>query len=85
MGMQTAQVQPSTRTDGKGFGNPTPDSQKVTYMGQTAQPQMGMPNQYSNTVGPWDNQQQQQQQQPSSAPVGKADGQNLSKMLGKGA
>lgn len=28
---------------------------RVTYPGQSGQPQMGRPNQYSNTVGPWDN------------------------------
>ena len=27
----------------------------ITYPGQSGQPQMGQPNQYSNTVGPWDN------------------------------
>lgn len=31
---------------------------KVTYPGQQGQPEMGMPNQYSNTVGLGDNQQQ---------------------------
>lgn len=28
---------------------------RVTFPGQSGQPQMGQPNQYSNTVGPWDN------------------------------
>ena len=28
---------------------------RVTYPGQGGQPQMGQPNNYSNTVGQWDN------------------------------
>ena len=28
---------------------------RITYAGQTEQPKMGQPNQYPNTVGPWDN------------------------------
>lgn len=28
---------------------------RITYPGQGGQPRMGQPNQYSNTVGPWDN------------------------------
>lgn len=39
--------QEATQPIGKG-GN-------VTYPGQGGQPQMGKPNTYSNTVGPWDN------------------------------
>lgn len=86
MGMQSVQVQSSTQPNGKGFGGAASDTKKVTYMGQTAQPQMGMPNQYSNTVSPWDNQQQQQIPMPvsASAPTGKGNSQDLSKMLGKG-
>lgn len=74
MGSPTMSVQSSTQSGGKGFGSPTPDSQKpdkVTFAGQTAQPVMGQPNQYSNTVSPWDNQQQQQTPQPQ---IGKGKG-----------
>ena len=28
---------------------------RITYPGQSGQPQMGQPNRYSNTVGQWDN------------------------------
>jgi hypothetical protein len=42
-GGQNGQYQPS----GKG-GN-------VTFPGQSGQPRFGQPNNYSNTVGPWDN------------------------------
>jgi hypothetical protein len=45
-GVQAASPQPQ-QSQGKG-GN-------VTYPGQGGQPQMGKPNTYSNTVGPWDN------------------------------
>lgn len=49
MGMPTMQVQ-------------QPDDQinkqkQITYPGLGGQPQFGMPNQYSNTINPWDNQQ----------------------------
>ena len=35
---------------------------QVTMPGQGGQPQLGMPNAYSNTVSPWDNQTQQKPQ-----------------------
>ena len=35
---------------------------KVTMSGQGGQPKLGMPNAYSNTVQPWDNQSQQKSQ-----------------------
>jgi hypothetical protein len=35
---------------------------KVTMPGQGGQPQLGMPNAYSNTMQPWDNQTQQKPQ-----------------------
>lgn len=44
---QTIQKPAPAPTTGKG-GN-------VTYPRQGGQPQMGAPNPYSNTVGPWDN------------------------------
>lgn len=34
---------------------PSASGGNVTYAGQTAQPRMGRPNQYVNTVGRWDN------------------------------
>jgi hypothetical protein len=36
-------------------GQPQGKGGNVTYPGQGGQPQMGKPNTYSNTVGPWDN------------------------------
>jgi hypothetical protein len=44
-----ADVMPNTAGQPKGKGG------NVTYPGQGGQPQMGKPNTYSNTVGPWDN------------------------------
>lgn len=44
---QTNQSDGIARPQGKG-GN-------VTFPSQSGQPQMGKPNTYSNTVGPWDN------------------------------
>ena len=35
---------------------------KITMPGQGGQPQLGMPNAYSNTMQPWDNQAQQKSQ-----------------------
>ena len=54
MGAPTMSVQESTQPKGK--GGPVPDSSKITFPGQGGQPAVGQPNQYSNTVGPWDNQ-----------------------------
>ena len=47
MGGINGRPQQTSQPQGKG-GN-------VTYPGQGGQPQMGRPNTYSNTVGPWDN------------------------------
>lgn len=47
VGGMNGRPQQATQPIGKG-GN-------VTYPGQGGQPQMGRPNTYSNTVGPWDN------------------------------
>ncbi|MGI9142928.1 MAG: hypothetical protein ACR2IJ_07015 [Fluviibacter sp.] len=49
-----AQYQQSGRPVGKGGA--------VTNSSTSGQPRIGMPNQYSNTVGQWDNTQQQTQQ-----------------------
>lgn len=65
MGMQNMQVQqPMQQSQGKGAslgqGTQMPgigrsQNSNVTYAGQNGQPRMGMPNQYSNTLSPWDN------------------------------
>lgn len=39
----------------QGYTRPMGKGGRVTYPGQSGQPQYGQPNQYSNTVGPWDN------------------------------
>ena len=59
---------------------------KVTYPGQSGQPKIGMPNAYSNTMQPWDNQSNQQGlgQGLSGKGLGNAVGQ-MSKPTGKGA
>lgn len=73
MGMSNASIAQSTQPQGKGpFSAPQPESlskQKITFPSQDGQPVMGMPNQYSNTVGLGDNQQQLPQPQ-----VGKGKG-----------
>ena len=51
---------------------------KITMPGQGGQPKLGMPNAYSNTIQPWDNQSNQQGQ-----PSGK--GMGASGASGKGA
>lgn len=75
MGSPVSQVAQSTQPQGKGFqplSMPMDQPQKnITYPSQSGQPQMGQPNQYSNTVGPWDNatignQQFQTFQQPTA-------------------
>jgi hypothetical protein len=53
---------------------------KVTMPTQGGQPQLGMPNAYSNTMQPWDNQAQQPQ-----AGGGKGMGGQMAKQMGKGA
>ena len=59
---------------------------KVTFPGQGGQPQIGMPNAYSNTMQPWDNQGNQQGlgQGLGGKGLGNAVGQ-MSKPTGKGA
>ena len=42
-------------TAGQPFPRPQGKGGRVTYPGQGGQPQMGQPNNYSNTVGGWDN------------------------------
>jgi hypothetical protein len=37
------------------FPQPQGKGSSVTYPGQGGQPRMGVPNNYSNTVGQWDN------------------------------
>jgi hypothetical protein len=51
---------------------------QITMPGQGGQPKLGMPNAYSNTLQPWDNQSNQQGQ-----PSGK--GMGISGRSGKGA
>lgn len=59
----------STVSSGKG-ASPMQGSQgAVTYPGQDGQPSMGQPNNYSNTIGSWDNSKSNQ-----SMPVGKGKG-----------
>ena len=64
------QAQPS----GKTASQQTPQSMQgsqgaVTYPGQDGQPSMGQPNNYSNTIGSWDNSKSNQ-----SMPIGKGKG-----------
>ena len=48
MGAPTPQIQnPQTSSSGKGSS--------ITYPGQSGQPAVGQPNNYTNTIGPWDN------------------------------
>ena len=51
---QTFQA-PVPENQSDGVSRPMGKGGRVTYPGQDGQPRMGMPNQYSNTVGPWDN------------------------------
>jgi len=66
MGSPVSQVAPSTQPQGKGatppvqqssadVGSPMGKGSNVTIPGQGGQPKMGVPNNYSNTVGQWDN------------------------------
>lgn len=63
---QFAQVQSnqtSGQLSGKGGNHPPPPqgfNGAVTNSATSGQPQVGVQNQYSNTVGQWDNTQQQQ-------------------------
>lgn len=56
---------------------------KVTMPGQGGQPQLGMPNAYSNTLQPWDNQVKQSQAGGGKGLGGVAS--QMSKPTGKGA
>ena len=60
MGMPSAQVaQPLSQQNPNGKGSSGKTSQTnmpdTTNSATSGQPQMGQPNTYSNTVGPWDN------------------------------
>lgn len=50
---QETNMAPAVQNDGQtqSFGK----GGSVTFPGQNGQPRMGKPNNYSNTVGPWDN------------------------------
>ncbi len=52
-------TQPSNPTADVGSPQPLPQPQgkggRVTFPSQNGQPRMGVPNNYSNTVGQWDN------------------------------
>ena len=65
MGMPTANIGQSLQPEGKGSSG-----QKVTFPSQGGQPQMGMPNTYSNTVG----QSTDQTNQPTQIQSGKGKG-----------
>ena len=49
MGSPISQIQAPQTNQPQGKGG------QITYPSQSGQPQMGQPNNYSNTVGPWDN------------------------------
>lgn len=58
----SAQVQSPQTGQSSGKGGPIqssiqtmPQDQAVTMPGQGGQPRVGLPNQYSNTIGQWDN------------------------------
>ncbi len=56
MGMPSAQVQPGTQPQSKGFSQPVnPPAQSTTNSATSGQPTFGQPNMYPNTVGQWDN------------------------------
>ena len=55
---------------------------RVTMPGQGGQPKLGMPNAYSNTVQPWDNQSQQPQASMGKGLSGLAN--QMPKQTGKG-
>ena len=57
---------------------------QLTMPGQGGQPKMGMPNAYSNTLQPWDNQPSKQGQGFGGKGLGSAMGQ-MAKPTGKGA
>jgi len=73
MGMSSANVAQSTQPQQGGKMGQQPQSltgQNVTFPGQGGQPQMGMPNTYSNTVG----QSMGQTNQPAQIQSGKGKG-----------
>ena len=47
--------QPSQTGQSDGIARPSGKGGQITFPSQSGQPQMGRPNAYSNTVGPWDN------------------------------
>jgi len=56
MGMPSAQVQPGTQPQSKGFAQSVnPPAQNTTNAATSGQPTFGQPNMYPNTVGQWDN------------------------------
>jgi hypothetical protein len=59
-------IQPPQNVQGKGASG-----QAFTYSPTSGQPQMGRPNQYTNTVGQWDNASIQPSSQPRSGGKGK--------------
>jgi hypothetical protein len=52
---QVAQAAQLDTQQSDGISRPMGKGGRVTYPGQGGQPAIGQPNQYSNTVGPWDN------------------------------
>ena len=46
---------PASQGQSDGISRPMGKGGRITYPGQSGQPQYGQPNRYSNTVGPWDN------------------------------
>lgn len=65
------QQAPAPQGQSDGVSRPMGKGGRITYPGQTAQPQIGQPNRYSNTVGPWDN---ANIQQPARMQSGKGKG-----------
>lgn len=47
--------QPNQTGQSDGISRPSGKGGQITFPSQGGQPQMGRPNTYSNTVGPWDN------------------------------
>jgi len=73
MGMPSAQVQPGTQPQSKGFAQSVnPPTQNTTNAATSGQPTFGQPNMYPNTVGQWDNASiQRTNQQPMGGGKGK--------------
>lgn len=51
----TMQQAPTPQGQMDGIDRPIGKGGSMTYPGSGRQPRMGQPNNYSNTVGPWDN------------------------------